>query len=228
LKNNIKKMIKFSDFKKALGLTLVVTLAVSGFFVLVEPSMTNAATTATVTVSLSVTAGVAVTVDSSTSAMSTAITVSQNTAVATSTFTVTTNDYLGYNLNLTASVAPAMQSASSTIPDVTTTPTLYPAVIPSNSYGFGFSAYSTTNPTDVPTATWGTQTTGCANGANVPSAGLKYRGFNSSTPILVASNTSTTTTSGNATIVCFMVGQNGSYIPSGSYTATITATASTK
>jgi len=222
-------MIKFSDFRKALGLTLVVTLAVSGFFVLVEPSMTNAATTASVVVTLSVTAGVAVTVDSATSAMSTAITVSQNTAVATSTFTVTTNDYLGYNLNLTASSsAPAMQSANSTIPDVTVTPTVYPTVIPSNSYGFGFSAYSTTNPTDVPVATWGTQTTGCANGANTPSAGLKYRGFNSGTPILVASNTSTTTTAGDATVVCFMVGQNGSYIPSGSYTATITATASLK
>ena len=222
-------MIKLSDLKKALGLTLIVALSVSGFFLFAEPISTQAATVASVVVTLSVTAGVSLTVDSTTTALSPGISISQNTSVATSTFVVSTNDYLGYSLNLTASTtAPAMQSASSSIPDVTVTPTLYSSLIPANSYGFGFSAYSTTSPSNVPTGTWGTQTTGCANGAGVPSTGLLYRGFAGNTPILVASNSSTTTPAGTAVVVCYVVGQNNSYIPSGSYTATITATATTK
>ncbi len=221
-------MIKLSDLKKSLGLTLVVALVISGFFVFAEPIATQAANPSTVVVTLSVTAGVSLTVDNVTSPMSTAISVSQNTAVATSTFVVSTNDYLGYTLKLNASTtAPAMQSASSTIPDVTTTPTLYASLLPANSYGFGFSAYSTTSPADVPTGTWGTQTAGCANGANTPSTGLKYRGFAGNTQITVASNAATTTPAGTAVVVCYVAGQNNSYIPSGSYTATITATATT-
>ncbi len=161
----------------------------------------------------------------STTAMSTALSVSQNTAVASSTFTVSTSDSLGYTLKLNASsTPPAMQSASSTIPDVTTTPTIYASLLPANTYGFGFSAYSTTSPSDVPTATWGTQVGGCG-GSSVPPPALKYRGFAGATQITVAASTSTTTLAGNSTVVCYVVGQNNSYVPSGSYTATITATA---
>jgi hypothetical protein len=223
-KINLK--ITLSDLKKVIGLTLVIALFVSGFFVFAEPGVVQAVTTQAVVVTLSVTAGAALTVDSNTSAMSTAIGLAQNTAVATSTFTVTTNDYLGYTLKLNASsTLPAMTSASSSIPDATATPTQYPGVVPAASSTFAFSAYST-NTTDVPAATWetGGHATGCANGANTPSATLKYRGFNGGTGITVASNTSTTTTAGTPIVVCYMAAQNGVYIPSGSYNATVTAT----
>lgn len=221
-------MITLSDLKKALGLSLIVVIAVSGFFVFAEPVSTQAANPETVVVTLSVTAGVSLTVDNNTNPMSTAITVAQNTATASTTFRVATNDYLGYTLKLNASSsAPAMQSASSTIPDVTTTPTLYASLIPANTYGFGFSVYSTSSPSDVATSTWGTQVSGCSNGTNVPSATLKYRGFSGNTQITIASNAATTTIAGNAIVVCYVAAQNNSFIPSGSYTATITATALT-
>jgi hypothetical protein len=226
-KINLK--ITLADLKKVIGLTLVVVLLVSGFFVFAEPGMVQAATTQAVVVTLTVTAGAALTVDNNTNAMSTAISVSQNTAVATSTFTVTTNDYLGYTLKLSASsTLPAMTSASSSIPDAVATPALYPGIVPAASSTFAFSAYSTTT-TNVDASTWetGGHATGCANGANTPSATLKYRGFNGSNGITVASNTSTTTTAGTVIIVCYMAAQNGVYIPSGNYNATITGTVTT-
>jgi hypothetical protein len=231
-KINLKTVL--SDLKKVLGLTLIVTLFVSGVFVFAEPSVTRASVsdTKTVVVTLSVTAGISLTVDSTVSAMSTALSLSQNSSVGTSTFTVATNNALGYTLSLSASsTAPAMQTTGGTytIPDATTTPTAYPAVVPTNTYKFGFSAYSTTT-TDVPAATWesGGHAGGCSNAANTPSATLLYRGFNGNTLIPIAQNSSTTTTAGNTSVVCFMAAQNGAYAPSGSYTATILGTATTK
>ena len=78
----------------------------------------------------------------------------------------------------------------------------------------------------APAGTWesGGHATGCANGANVPSATLLYRGFNGNNAITIASNTSTTTTAGTPIVVCYMAAQNGVYIPSGNYNATVTAT----
>lgn len=235
----IHKKIDFKitlvDLKKALGLMLVVVLFVSGLFVFAEPGMTHAASaTATVVVTLTVDAGIALTVNSAISAMAPNISVSQDTSVGTSTFTVKTNSVGGYTMTVQASTtAPAMQTAAAVgIPDATATPTVCAsipcsALIPSGAYAFGFSAYSTSTAT-VPSATWGTQTTGCASATGVPSTGLKYRGFNGATPITIATYSSTTTTAGNPIVVCFFAAQNGSYIPSGSYTATITGTATTQ
>jgi|GEM_PF-3035353 len=230
----LKKMnlkVTVSELKRALGLTLIIMLLVSGFFVIAEPNIMFASVSAsqTVVVTLVVDAGISVNVDSLTTAMSTHLGVVANTAVATSTFVVATNGALGYTFQVTATSTPAMtNNGTNNLPDATPTQALYASLIPAGTYAFGFSAYSTST-TNVATATWGTQTTGCAQGAgtSTPSTGLKYRGFTGSTPITVASNTGTTTTVGNPIVICFVAGQNGSYIPAGNYNATITGTATT-
>lgn len=221
--------LTLSEFKKAVGLTLVVSLFVSGFFVFAEPHMALALSTDTknVVVTLSVNEGIALTVNSATTAL-TPLSVAQDTGVATSTFTIKTNAVAGYKLELNATATPAMAAGAVTIPDAAVVPELISApLVPVGTYAFGFSAYSV-GTSDVPTATWGTQTTGCAQGASsTPSTGLKYRGFNGATKIQVASNSATTTTAGNAVVVCFFAQQNGSYVPAGNYNATIVATATT-
>lgn len=234
INNKISLKISWSDLKKTLGLTLIIILFVSGFFAFVEPGVTQAASdTKTVVVNLVVGTGISLTLDNTTTNMTGGLGLSGNTAVATSTFTVATNNVIGYTLTVQASsTAPAMQMASSTpIPDGPTTPFLYGTgapFVPPNQYAFGFSAYSTT--ADVNTTTYGTGATGCSNGtaSSTPSATLKYRGFAANSPITIAQNGSTTTPAGNPTVVCFLAAQNNSYVPSGSYTATITATATTK
>ena len=194
------------------------------FFNISEPILTQAATSQTVVVTLFVGSGATITVDNTTAPLSTNISLTQNTATASSTFTVSTSDILGYTLKLNATSTPAMQNASSTIPDFGTSPALYSSILPSGQYGFGFSVYSTSSPSDVPTATWGTQTGGCGGG-NAPSTSLKYRGFLGASQIIVASSNATTTTSGDVVVVCYVAGQNNAFIPSGSYNATVVATA---
>ena len=144
------------------------------------------------------------------------------TAVASSTWTVTTNNITGYNLTVKASTAPAMQqNATTTVADYTlVTPSTWS--VSAGAAAFGFSAYGP----DTNTTTWGSAGT-CQASANVPSA-LKYLGFTTSTSTpVVATRAATTTFAGSATTVCFAVEQNAFYIPSGTYTATITATAVT-
>ena len=228
--NFIKQNFKVSagELKKALGLALIICLFASGLYVVSEPGMMFAATDSEiVVVTLVVETGISVSVHSNAVQMSTSLGVTSDTAVATSTFRVATNGNLGYTFTVQATSTPAMQNGTNNIPDATVTPTLYATLIPANTYAFGFSAYSTST-TNVSTATFGTQTSGCAQSStSTPSTGLKYRGFTGSTPITVASNTSTTTTYGNAIVVCFVAGQNNAYAPSGYYTATITGTATT-
>jgi hypothetical protein len=113
-----------------------------------------------------------------------------------------------------------MQSGSFSVTDYQTgTPNTWTATT-SNAY-FGYSAFGG----DTSTASWGTDTD-CAAAADVPSATLKYKGFTTTagTPA-IASRTATTTTTGTNTTICFAAEQNNFFIPSGTYTAQITATA---
>ncbi|MFA6797156.1 MAG: hypothetical protein WCR40_00370, partial [Candidatus Paceibacterota bacterium] len=126
--------------------------------------------------------------------------------------------------------SPAMQQKVSTTTTSTTTiadyntgtPTLWS--VSAGTAKFGFSAFGP----DTPDVTWGTGET-CSGGVgHDPSSSLKYLGFTTSTSSLaIATRSSTTTFAGSATTVCFAVEQNSFYIPSGQYTATITATAVT-
>jgi hypothetical protein len=122
-----------------------------------------------------------------------------------------------------------MQNASSSVDDYSTATTTT-WLVPAQSAAFGFSAYGE-DVTAVPTTPWGTVGAGlCASSTNshAPSTSLKYLGFttNASSPE-IARRSATTTFAGSTTTVCFAVEQNQFFIPSGSYTATIIATAVT-
>jgi len=206
----IKKVLALSAALTALGLMLVPTF---------EPIFAEAVTDSVV-ITLNVTAGISI--DSpADSSMSTPLTVTQNTAVGTTTWNVKTNNNLGYTMALSASTDPAMQqSATATIEDfIKGTPMTWAATT-SHAY-FGYSAFGT----DTSTGTWGTGSVCSAAGPHLISTTLKYRGFATTTGTTVDTRSSTTTPTGINTTVCYAVEQNNFYVPSGTYTATITATA---
>jgi len=212
----MKKIQQF--FPKTIAVTALSVVALCFVYVYAEPEHVDAVTD-TVVVTLNVTTGISITSPADTS-MSTNLGVSTNVAVGTTTWNVKTNDTLGYTLGLAASTNPAMQSGSDTIDDYSTTtmPSLWS--VTSGNAKFGFSVMGT----DVNTTTWGSGT--YCNGASTStvSTTLKYYGFYTNATT-TASRASVTTPSGIDTTVCYAVEQNGVYIPSGNYTATITATA---
>jgi hypothetical protein len=78
---------------------------------------------------------------------------------------------------------------------------------------------------DVASLTWGTGMN-CGTSATISTNGLKYVGFKP-TDKTIATRGSMTGGSGNQTHICFAAEQKDVYVPSGTYTATITATAMT-
>lgn len=230
-------MFKKEYLSGVIVLSLVMTLGLSGVFTVFEPGLSYAATSVTdsVVVTLTVTAGVTITSPAD-AVMNNAIDMNSNTSYASSTWNVKTNNYAGYNLTVQATSTPAMQASSTAwIADSTTTPVTWgPGA--SNALGTATSTFAfAPRGVDVVAAFNGTgQTTydgtGAAcgtTGTGAPHTTLKYRGFTGATAIQVATKSATTTTSGVDTTVCYAAGQNGVYIPSGAYNATITATAVT-
>ncbi len=204
--------------------SFLATLILAFGFMYLEPGFADAASaTDSVVVTLTVDAGISITSPADTY-MSTSLGVSTNSAVATTTWNVKTNNALGYTLTVAASTNPAMRvSAAQIISDfaTTTAPELW-STIPNGRAEFGYSAYGT----DVSTGTYGTGSS-CSAATSTPSTTLKYRGFTTSASPNIATRSSTTTPSGVDTVLCYAVEQKGVYIASGTYTATITATATT-
>ncbi len=203
-------------------LILVVSVAiVGGAFSLLQPKISSAVTD-TVLVNQSVTSGI--TISAPSDITMTALTTGQNTAVGSAAWTVTTNNAAGYTLTLFAGAAPAMvrSGGGGNIVDYTPgTPETPETWSVSSAAEFGFSAFGT----DVPTGTWGTDSD-CIAGADVPSAGLKWRDFDlTGSADQIATAASQTSTSGTASTMCVASEQAGIFAASGSYTATITATA---
>jgi hypothetical protein len=206
---------------KSIALSLVVTTVVSLGYIAFEPTFAQAVAPATdsVIVTLDVQAGISITSPADTT-MSTNLGVITNTAVATTTWNVKTNSAGGYTLGVAASTNPAMQVSSTIYVEdypTTTAPTTWN--VAAGAAKFGFSATGT----DVNTTKWGTGNF-CQNGTSTPSATLKYTGFYT-VATTTSLRTSTTTTNGIDTTICYAVEQDTFYIPSGSYSATITATA---
>ncbi len=190
---------------------------------LIEGDIVNAATASdNVIVTLNVTAGISITSPSDVS-MSQNLGVSADTAVGSAVWNVKTNNSAGYTLALKATTSPALESGSNTIADYTPAVAATPETwsVPSGTAEFGFSGFGS----HISTGTWGTDSD-CLAGANVPSAGLKYRDFDTS-DITLATSAATTTTTGVDSTVCFAVEQDTFYAPSGTYQATIVATATT-
>ena len=201
-------------------------LLVSGLFAAIEPIVSNAATdTDDVIVNQSVTSEISL--SSPSDITMTALSTSQNSAVGSATWTVTTNNQAGYTLTLFAGAAPAMVRSggggniADYTPSVAETPETWNTG--SGTVEFGFSAFGT----DVNTTTWGTDSD-CIAGADVPSAALKWRDFDlTGSADQIATAATATTTSGTAATMCVATEQDTLFAQSGSYTATITATATT-
>jgi hypothetical protein len=212
--------------KRILFFMLVLSITATTFgCTLFEPERVAAASASdTVIVTLNVTAGITITSPADTT-MSTALTVTQFSAVGTTTWNVKTNNTLGYTLDVKANSSPAMTSTSTATTSIidyqSGTPNTW-AATSSNAY-FGFSVFGN----DTPTGTWGTGAVCSGANGNSTSTTLKYRGFNYSTPIIIATRNATTSTLGTDTTVCYAVDANAFFIPSGQYQATIIATATT-
>jgi hypothetical protein len=212
--------MKFStQIKQAISFSLIATMSLAFCYSIAEPSLSEATTASdSVNISLTVTSGLSITSPAD-SSMSSALGFSQNTAVGTTTWNVKTNSSTGYTLAVRATSSPAMQSSTDTINDYTTSTTTTWSV--TNAAAFGYSVIGT----DSPTATWGNGGSSCSgSSANVIPTSLKYKGFTTS-DVQTSTRSSTTTTSGVDTTICYAVEQNNVYIPSGSYAATVIATA---
>lgn len=213
-----------SLFKKSLTSFLSITLIVLSVFLLAEPTIINAVTD-DVIVNLTVDSGISITSPANVTLGSANMGISVNTAIGTAVWNVKTNDPAGYVLTIkNASTSPAMKGAGGigNFANYTETPANSPDLwaVDAGTYQFGYSVRGT----DVNTTTYGTGAD-CGTG-NTPSATLKYR-HASTSEISAATRNSTTTTSGIDTTACFAAGQNGVYAAAGSYSATITATATT-
>jgi hypothetical protein len=155
----------------------------------------------------------------------TPLSTSQNSAVGNAAWTVTTNNFAGYTLGVKASTEPALSrtggggNIADYTPAVAGTPDTWSVT---SAAEFGMSAFGT----DVVGGTWGTDTD-CIAGADVPSATLKWRDFNT-TDVQIAIKGVQTSTSGIATTMCVATQQVGVFADSGTYTASITATATTQ
>lgn len=211
----------------SIGTLILVGFLVLGGFASLEPQVINAAT-ATTTTSVTLTVTEEISLSASTSiALSPNITMTQQSSVGFGTWTVKTNSQAGYTLEFTTIQANALQSAQSEyFTDVsTTTPTTWS--VGASEYLWGYSAYGT----DVATSTWGDAVSCGTAAVGGLTTSLNYAGFASTTAAAptVASKSSETTPSGVATTLCIAAEEGDSiYAPDGSYSATVTGTATTQ
>lgn len=152
--------------------------------------------------------------------MSPAISMSNDSSIGTAVWNVQTNRVTGYSLAVKASASPALVSGVNSFADYTEASSGTPDawVVASGDKEFGFSAFGP----NTNTSTWGTGSD-CGTGGT-PNTNLKYIGFETTDRIVGQQGTATTIAGVNTT-VCFAAEQNNVFAPSGTYTATITATA---
>lgn len=207
----MKKIIKIAA---VLGLVLLVSVSVF------EAQLSGAQVTDTdnVVVTLTVETGIAIS-DGADVTMSPNITSAVDQSSGGSSWTVTTNSALGYNLDVKATSSPALVSGSNSFTDYTEGTAGVPDAwsVNAGAYEFGFSAYGT----DVEPKY------GTGNACASPSSNsLNYEGLETTSKVIATRNTVTPTT-GVETNICFAAEQNGVFAPSGTYQATIVATATT-
>lgn len=206
--------------------SMAAVLIIAGFAAL-EPSVVGAAADDDeVIVNLTVDAGISITSpnDVTMSNMGTAV----NTSTGWAIWNVKTNDPDGYTLGVKASTSPAMRNGSSSFADYTESTPATPEVWSvTNAVEFGFSGLGTDVVNVNSDQYAATGQTACDAGASTTiNTTLRFLGFETSDQPL-ASRSSTTTTSGVDTRICFAAEQDGVYAAAGLYQATITATATT-
>jgi len=148
--------------------------------------------------------------------------ISADGSIGSSNWIVKTNNATGYTLAVKASAAPALVSGANSFADYTETVAGTPEAwsVAGGAKEFGYSAYGT----DTATGTWGAAAS--CGAAGVPS-GTQYYVGTKTTDKTIATRNTVTSSSGITTTICFAAQQNTVYAPSGSYSATITATATT-
>lgn len=199
-----------------------------GGYAMIEPTQLTAASSATTTsVTLTVDEQISLTPPASI-ALSPNIDMTQQSSVGSGSWTVKTNANGGYTLKFTSSGANALTNGSSgSFTDLsTTTPTAW-SEASAGSYVWGYSAYGS----HVATSTWGDAVVCGTAATDALSTSLNYAGFATATTTVpaVASYGAATTPSGTATTLCIAAEEGDNiYAPSGSYTATVTGTATTQ
>ncbi len=214
-----------NELKRIIGLTSILSIFSLVGYVSLEPQLATAlSATDNVIITLTVDPGITITSPAD-SSMSRALGVTADTAIGTTTWNVKTNNVGGYQFAIKATSTPAMRHNNNTdsianySEAVFDTPETWS--VPSPAAEFGFSAYGTSV-----NAAFGSGSTCFSGGGHVPSTTLNYIGA-STTDKVVISTAATTTQSGRDTTICYAVEQDGVYIPSGTYYATFTATATT-
>ncbi|HEU0085348.1 MAG TPA: hypothetical protein VFQ59_00080 [Candidatus Paceibacterota bacterium] len=212
------KKIKISLVLKIVSTSLLALVLLQGAYLALEPAAVGAVTDEVV-VTLVVDAGITIS-DGGNVTMAPNLGLISNSSIGSSLWTVVTNDTDGYTLAVKASASPALVSATSSIADYTETVNGTPEAwsIASGAKEFGFSAHGT----DTDTVAWGTAAS--CGAAGVPDASQKYVGFKT-TDKQIATRNAITPIAGVNTSICFAAAQNGVFADSGTYTATITATA---
>jgi len=189
-------------------------------FACLEPMLIRAVEDAdSVVVNQGVTAGI--TISSPTDITMTMLSLVQDSAVGDATWNVITNNQAGYSLVVNTSASPALVDSGTSEAFSDYSSVSKETWLVSDAYEFGWSAYGN----DV--TGHGTDTD-CINTADVPSSTLLWEGFNGVTPIQMASSTSETNMAGTTSTICIATEQDTVFAPSGSYSATITATAITQ
>ncbi len=208
-------------FKKSVLIVLSLALILQVYF-WAEPTSAVLTETDQVKVTLVVDAGLTIT-DGLDVTMDPHLGISSNTAIGQSVWTVKSNSVDGYQLAVKASSSPALVHINNPTEhfddysEVTSgTPELWS--VDANKIEFGYSAIGT----DV-AASWGTGNCGTAP---VISTTKKYVGFKT-TDKVIATRSTVTPNDGISTTICFAAEQKNVYAPSGTYEATITATATT-
>ena len=233
--------MKKNIFKKTLSIVLAIVIILQIYF-LAEP-VTAVDDTDGVEVTLTVDSGITIS-NGDNVIMDPTLGITANSSIGSSAWTVKTNNRTGYTLAVKADTNPALKSpenntfedyteASGTCSDLsyTTRATCLSASkiwtpvpeawdVVSGAKEFGYSAYGD----NTSTATWGTSLS-CGS-AGAPATSQYYAGFTTSNNV-IATKGEPTTTSGVETTICFAAEQDTIYAPSGTYTATITATAAT-
>lgn len=177
-----------------------------------------------VVVTLDVTTGITIS-DGAAVTMAPNIGIASNSSIGSSSWNVKTNAALGYTLAVKADASPALRvlaTPANNFADYTEAVAGTPEVwsVASGAKEFGYSAYGT----DTSTVTWGTSLS--CGAAGVPAVAQNYVGF-STLDKTIATRSTVTPTTGIDTTICFAAEQDTVYAPSGTYNATITATATT-
>jgi hypothetical protein len=205
--------------KKIIFLTAFFSVGSFCMFLNFEPTVSEAAIQATSSVTLSVTSDLSLT-GCSNATMGNALDLSYNSAVATTTCTVNSNT--GYRIEIKATSSPSMKSGANSIDDYSTSTHQTWSTGTATNKKFGFTTYGT----DVPAASWGTQTS-CGRGGtsnDVSNTGALYTGLWTTGTTTATRNSGTP--GGIDTIFCFGVGKgNSAVVTAGAYSAWVVFTA---